>query len=154
FLEEVVLPDWRGPYYVVGHSAGSLVALLATPSLVNRVQRMVLAAPLFTCSGVPLSMTAIRRIANSLYWLGLGRMYGAWGPRPRHSPPFATNKVTTDIGRYRRNVELYEKHPKLALGGPTVSWIRAACRAIETVHDPEFMQRINIPIMFVGAGND
>ncbi|MCX7303163.1 MAG: alpha/beta hydrolase [Hyphomicrobiales bacterium] len=154
FFEEVVLPDCRGPYYVLAHSTGSLIALLATPSLVNRVQRMVLAAPFFTYTGFPLSMAAISRLAGVLYWLGLGRMYGAWGARPRRSPPFATNKVTTDIGRYRRNMEIYEKFPKLALGGPTVAWIRAACRAVAVVENPAFMQRITIPVMFVGAGND
>jgi lysophospholipase len=154
FFEEVVLPDCRGPYYVLGHSTGALIALLATPSLVNRVQRMVLAAPFFTYTGLPLSIGTISRIAGVLYWMGLGRMYGAWGPRPRRSPPFATNKLTTDIARYRRNMELYETYPKLAMGGPTVSWIRAACRAVATVQDPEFMQRINIPVMFVAAGND
>jgi len=154
FFEEVVLPDCRGPYYVLAHSTGSLIALLATPSLVNRVQRMVLLAPFLTYTGFPLSMSAIGRIAGLLYWLGLGRMYGAWGARPRRSPPFATNKVTTDIGRYRRNMEIYEKFPKLGLGGPTVAWIRAACRAVATVENPAFMQRINIPVMFVGAGND
>jgi lysophospholipase len=154
FFEEVVLPDCRGPYYILAHSTGSLIALLATPSLVNRVRRMVLVAPFFTYTGFPLTMTGIGRVAGMLFWLGLGRMYGAWGPRPRRSPPFATNKLTTDIGRYRRNMELYEKYPKLALGGPTVAWIRAACKAVEIVQDPAFMQRINIPVMFVGAGND
>jgi lysophospholipase len=154
FFEEVVLPDCRGPYYVLAHSTGSLIALLATPSLINRVRRMVLVAPFFTYTGFPLTMTAIGRIAGVLYWMGLGRMYGAWGPRPRRSPPFATNKLTTDIGRYRRNMEIYEKYPKLALGGPTVAWIRAACKAVAVVQDPDFMQRINIPVMFVGAGND
>jgi len=154
FFEEVVLPDCRGPYYILAHSTGALIALLATPSLVNRVQRMVLAAPFFTYTGFPLSMTGISRLAGALYWLGLGRMYGAWGAPPRRSPPFATNRVTTDIGRYRRNMELYEKYPKLALGGPTVAWIRAACKAVRIVEDPEFMRRISIPIMFVAAGND
>ena len=37
FFEEVVLPDCRGPYYVLAHSTGSLIALLASPSLINRV---------------------------------------------------------------------------------------------------------------------
>ncbi|MEQ1944757.1 alpha/beta hydrolase [Mesorhizobium sp. VNQ89] len=154
FFEEVVLPDCRGPYYVLAHSTGALIALLATPSLVNRVQRMVLAAPFLTYTGFRLSRGTIGRLAGILYWMGLGRMYGAMGPRPRRSPPFATNKVTTDIGRYRRNMEIYETYPALALGGPTVSWIRAACRAVDIVENPEFMQRINIPILFVGAGND
>jgi lysophospholipase len=58
FFEEVVLPDCRGPYYVLGHSTGSLIALLATPSLINRVRRMVLVAPFFTYTGFPLSIRA------------------------------------------------------------------------------------------------
>ena len=60
FFEEVVLPDCRGPYYILAHSTGSLVALLATPSLVNRVRRMVLVAPFLTYTGFPLSMTGDR----------------------------------------------------------------------------------------------
>ena len=132
----------------------ALIALLASPSLINRVRRMVLVAPFLTYIGFPLSVKAIRRIANFLCYLGLGRMYGAWGPRPRRTPPFATNKLTTDIGRYRRNTMLYEKYPKLALGGPTVAWIRAAYDAVTVVQDPEFISAIQIPVMFVGAGAD
>ena len=45
FFEEIVLPDCRGPYYILAHSTGSLIALLAAPSMVNRVRRMVLVAP-------------------------------------------------------------------------------------------------------------
>src|SRR5690606_2723458 len=31
FFEEVVLPDCRPPFFILGHSTGSLVALLAAP---------------------------------------------------------------------------------------------------------------------------
>jgi lysophospholipase len=53
-----------------------------------------------------------------------------------------------------RNVEIYQKFPKLGLGGPTVAWIHAACVAVDAVHEPEFMARVQIPIMFVAAGAD
>jgi lysophospholipase len=33
FFEEIVLPDCRGPYYILAHSAGAVVALLAAPSM-------------------------------------------------------------------------------------------------------------------------
>ena len=62
--------------------------------------------------------------------------------------------MTTDARRYARNVQLVETHPELALRGPTIGWIRAACRAIETVWDPEFMARVQVPILFIGAGAD
>lgn len=154
FFEEIVLPDCRGPYFILGHSTGSLVALLAAPDLTNRVNRMLLCAPLLGLEGLPVSMDALRRVAGVLYGLGLGSMYLAGGPRPRETKPFSTNKLTTDPRRYARNAQLCEIHPHLALGGPTVAWIRAACIAIERVEDPDFMARIQIPILFVAAGAD
>lgn len=153
FFEDVVLPDCREPYYILAHSTGALVALLATPSMVNRVRRMVLLAPFLTYTGYPISMRNIHRLTSFLYWIGLGRMYAAWGARPQKQP-FATNRLTTDIGRYRRNTLLLDTYPQLALGGPTVSWVRAACQAVEIVRRPEFMASIQVPILFIGAGSD
>ncbi len=154
FFEEVVLPDCRGPYYILAHSTGALIALLATPSLINRVQRMVLASPFLSYRGVPLSLKGVSRLTTWLCRIGLGKIYGAWGPRPRRTPPFATNRLTTDIARYRRNAEIYETYPQLALGGPTIGWIRAAAEAALRVSEPGFMSRIQIPVMFVAAGAD
>ncbi|MBP0587952.1 alpha/beta fold hydrolase, partial [Mycobacterium tuberculosis] len=37
----VLLPDCRGPFYVLAHSTGALAALLAAPALANRIRRMV-----------------------------------------------------------------------------------------------------------------
>lgn len=153
FFEDVVLPDCREPYYILAHSTGSLVALLAAPSLVNRVRRMVLLAPFLTYTGYPISMKNIRRLATFLSWIGLGRMYAAWGAR-QPKQPFATNRLTTDIGRYRRNTLLLDTYPQLALGGPTVSWVRAACKAVDIVRTPEFMGSLQIPMLFIGAGSD
>jgi lysophospholipase len=153
-FEEIVLPDCRAPFYILGHSTGSLVALLAAPAMVNRVRRMVLGVPPLTLAGFPFSMPTIRGIANALYSVGLGSMYMAGGPRPRETRPFSTNVLTTDLNRYRRNCLLYETYPELALGGPTVAWVRAACMASATVQDPDYIARLQIPMLFVAAGSD
>lgn len=154
FFDEVVLPDCRGPYYLLAHSTGALVALLAAPGLVNRVRRMVLCAPLLEIMGLPFSMRATRNIAATLYNLGLGASYFGMGRRSAGPEPFATNKLTSDARRYERNVELYRRHPELGLGGPTIAWLHAACRAIDVVTDPDFMARIQIPSLIIAAGAD
>lgn len=154
FFEEVALPDCRAPFYLLAHSTGSLIALLASPTLTNRVRRMVLVAPLLSMSGFPVSTTWINRIATALYALGLGTMYMAGGPRPREPKPFSTNVLTTDHKRYARNVELYEAYPDLSLGGPTVAWVRAACLAAAAVQEEDFIARLQVPMLFVGAGSD
>ncbi|MBN9219959.1 MAG: alpha/beta hydrolase [Mesorhizobium sp.] len=154
FFEEIVLPDCRGPYYILAHSAGAVVALLASPSMVNRVRRMVLIAPFLTLPDLPVSIRTVRRICSVFSAVGLGRLYAAWGPRPRHTLPFEENKVTTDRQRYRRNTRIYEEYPKMALGGPTIRWLQAAAKASEAVCDPDFMAGIQVPLLIIAAGND
>jgi lysophospholipase len=154
FFEEVVLPDCRGPYYILAHSTGALVALLAASSMVNRVQRMVLLTPFLGIPGQRLSMRTVRFITTVLGLLGLGRLYAAWGPPPKQSAPFDSNNLTSDPQRYRRNMSIYEAYPQLALGGPTVRWLRAASSAVIAVSKPEFMASIRIPTLIIAAGAD
>lgn len=154
FFAEIVLPDCRGPFYVLAHSTGALIALLASPAMINRVQRMVLCAPLLGLPNRSHSMKTARRAATIFYSLGLGSMYLGSRRRPRQAAPFAGNLLTTDPDRYRRNCLIYDAHPRLALGGPTAAWVRAACGACDHVHDPEFMARIRVPMLFIAAGND
>lgn len=154
FFEEIVLPDCRGPYYILAHSAGATVALLAAPSMVNRVRRMVLIAPFLTLPDLPVSISTVRRLCSLFCALGLGRLYAAWGPRPKVSAPFDTNKVTTDPERYRRNTRIYEEHPQLALGGPTIRWLRAAAKASEAISEPDFMAGIQIPLLIIAPVTD
>jgi lysophospholipase len=154
FFEDIVLPDCRGPYYILAHSAGAVIALLAAPSMVNRGRRMVLIAPFFTAPDLPVSITTLRRVCSLFCFLGLGRLYAAWGARPKQAKPFAINKLTTDPARYRRNSLIYETYSQLALGGPTIRWLKAAARASEIVSDPGFMARIQIPLLMIAAGAD
>lgn len=152
FFAEIVLPDCRGPYYVLGHSTGGLAALMAVPLLVNRVRRMVLSAPFLTLDNLPFSVSNSRRLAGFIKMIGLGWMYLSGGPwRPT---PFEENVVTSDPVRYRRNVAMYEQHPELATGGPTIAWAHAVATASETIHDPDFCAKVQIPILFVAAGAD
>jgi lysophospholipase len=153
-FREVVLPDCRGPYYVLAHSAGALVALLAQPVLINRVRRMVLLAPFLALPGQPVSMTAVRRVSGLMCLIGLGRLYASGGSRPTQTAPFDANKLTSDSVRYARNVTIYETFPEMAQGGPTVRWLHAAAAAIATVSSPEFLAANRLPTLIVAAGAD
>lgn len=152
FFEQIVLPDCRGPYYVLAHSTGALVALTATPLMANRVQRMVLSSPLLGFAGTTLARA--RRIATFFSAIGFGTRYLSGGPRPAEPEPFAGNTLTSDPARYARNMQIYRSHPELALGGPTAAWIRAAALAIERVDDPDFVASLHVPLLIVAAGND
>jgi lysophospholipase len=153
FYQDIVLPDCRLPLFVLAHSTGALVALLAASGLVNQVQRMVLSAPLFVISGVPFSMRTARRLTGFLRLLGAGGMR-LGGRRNDEPPAFEGNVLTSDPERFRRNARIYDVHPELALGSPSVAWVNAACRAAATVSDGEFLAGIHIPVLFIAAGAD
>lgn len=152
FFSEVVLPDCRGPYYILAHSTGGLAALRAAPNLVNRVSRIVLCAPFLTLDDLPFSVSTSRRLAGAIKRVGLGWMYltgGPWSPIN-----FDANEVTSDAARYKRNVDIYRTHPELSTGSPTIAWAHAVATASEAIHDPDFCAAIRIPILFIAAGAD
>ena len=154
YFDNVVLPDCRAPYYILAHSTGSLVALLASPGLTNRVRRMVLCAPLLGMTNQPLGQKQIKRLSGFLTLIGLGSMYMSGGPRPRETLPFENNKLTSDPVRYKRNSTLFEEHRHLGLGGPTARWVHASCVAGEKVQEPDFKAKIQVPTLIVAAGDD
>jgi lysophospholipase len=122
--------------------------------MANRVRRMVLIAPFLALPNQPVSIVAIRRVTAFLCAIGLGWLYASGGARPTQTAPFATNKLTTDIARYKRNTLVYETFPKMAQGGPTVRWLNAAASAIATVTGSDFMAANRIPTLIVAAGAD
>lgn len=154
FFEQIVLPDCRGPYYILAHSTGALVAILATPHLFNRVERMVLIAPLLGLGGDSFGIRHASTISGILNALGMGSFYMRDGPPPDEPRPFAGNPLTSDPRRYLRNCSIAARNPDLLIGGPTAAWVRAAMLAIKRVNEPDFMARLHVPMLMIAAGAD
>jgi lysophospholipase len=154
FFTDVALPDCRAPFFILAHSTGALIALMAAPRLLNRIQRMVLSAPLLEFTGQAFAHSTIKFLSGFLRYSGFGSSYMVGSQRPRETQPFFGNKLSSDPDRYRRNSRLYEEHPELGLGGPTATWVNAASRAMDGVRDPHFQSSIQIPVLILAAGND
>ncbi len=150
FFQDIVLPDCRGPYYLIGHSTGALVALLAAPGLTNRVQRMMLLSPLLGLSATGLSMRSTHRLCSALHAVGLGQLTMARGG----VAPFQDNTLTSDPERYARNLAIHQDHPELGIDGPTATWVRAVCHALDTAQSERFLATVTIPILVVSASAD
>jgi lysophospholipase len=151
FLETVVLPETRLPFCVVAHSMGALIALSMAPQLTNRIERMVLTAPFIELSDQPVPNWTIRLGSRMMRMLALGWVGTARDSFPK---PYAGNPLTTDIERFTRNQTLHTVHPELRLGPPSVGWINEMLRAIERVGRFEHLDRIKVPTLLIGAGND
>lgn len=153
-MSEVALPDCRAPYYILAHSTGSLVALLASPLFVNRIRRMVLTSPLLELGSIPLPQHLVRWLSGAMHIGGLGKAYLAGGPGPSTNRNFKGNLLTSDFARFERNARFAADFPHLTIGGPTATWLYAACKAMEQINDPDFHAQINIPTLLICAGND
>ncbi len=153
-MSNIALPDCKAPFYILGHSTGSLIALLAAPVFSNRIRRMVLASPLLGFGRSTMSTGTIKFVSGLLCAVGLGQVYMIGGASPDEDRPFNGNRLTSDTRRFERNKRFVEENKDLSIGGPTAAWVFAASRAMDHVHDPDFHNQINIPTLLISAGND
>lgn len=153
FLEFVVLPDTRLPFFILAHSTGALVALAAAPALANRIDRMVLSAPFVALGGQALSQHSVRLVAKLMCWTGFGRRTLTRN-RTRPDQAFAGNPLTHDRDRFRRNENICRAAPFLVASRPTACWLNQALSAMEMVRRPEHLASIHIPTLILAAGAD
>jgi lysophospholipase len=153
-IKEIVLPDCPGPYYILGHSTGSLVALLAAPDFGNRIRRMVLCSPLLALGTLGLSQSTLKVLTGVFSTIGLGEIYVSGGAKAQENRAFVGNNLTSDPDRFDRSRKFANSNPQLAVGGPTATWLYAAIMAMERMEDPEHYGQITIPTLLISAGSD
>jgi lysophospholipase len=78
-----------------------------------------------------------------------------WLGRDRFPRAFENNVLTTGYRTVRlATIALYTQHPELRLGPPSASWISEMLNAIDRVTRFEHLDRIKVPTLLIGAGND
>lgn len=152
FLEEIVLPDARLPFFIVAHSTGGLIALSAAPRMANRIERMALTSPFIGLKDDRFGQAGLGMIARVACLMGLGGVAPS-GSR-RSNQDFSNNALTSDAERFRRNRAIYDVCPEFTLGGPSFRWISESLKTIASVHRSSHLASIKIPTLLLGAGND
>lgn len=155
FHAGILLPDCPPPYYLVGHSMGGLVALMAAARDRLMFDRLFLSAPMLAIPGVPFSLTGMMRLFNTLCFLGLGTVPVARrADRAPGEEAFPGNPLTSDFRRYMRMVSVYSKMPELEVGAPTMRWSAAAFGAMARAANPLFAQGIKTPVLMLAGARD
>ena len=153
-IQDVALPDCIAPFYIVAHSTGALVALLAAPKIPNKIRRMVLCSAFLGFGEQPISQSAIKLLSGLMSTFGLGDFYLSGSAAAIDKKLQQDNTLTSDKARFDACVRFVKDHPELSLGGPTANWVFSACKAMDQLEDPEFTSDITIPTLFLLAGND
>jgi lysophospholipase len=146
FLEKIVLPDARLPFFLIAHSTGALIALSAAPRLQNRIDRMALAAPYVALTGQSLPEPWIRRLSTLLSTVGFGaKTLG----KDRSHRPFENNPLTSDRQRFARNAEVIAARPDLTIGPPTARWLYETLKTASRVSSQAHLTKITIPTLLI-----
>jgi lysophospholipase len=151
FLETIVLPDAKLPFFILGHSMGALVAMKAAPRLSNRIERMVLCAPFIGATGYRIPNWLVKFLARASTVFGFGWVQFTPDRRER---PFVGNNVTSDRIRFERNQTIVKTLPGLALGPPTARWIAVMIDGIESVMTMDHLRKIEVPTLIIAPSND
>jgi lysophospholipase len=155
FHREIVLPDCPPPFYLVGHSMGGLVSLIAAVRDRMMFDRVLLSSPMVALDRQPLSMAGMASVCETLCFFGLGPTpAGRKADRGLTEANFAGNPITSDHRRYMRMIETYKARPDLELGSPTIRWAAAAFRAMAEAARDEFPGAVRVPILILAAARD
>ncbi len=141
------------PWFALGHSMGGALLLEQARAGTSPFERLVLSAPMI---GIPLryrwGKTALLRAMNAV---GLGTLPIPGGSE--RSPllrEFDNNLMTSDRRQYARLATAAAQLPNLAVGSPTIRWLKNALDLTERFDDPRFPVATLLPVLIVAAGAD
>ena len=153
FLDKVVAPSAPRPILALCHSMGAHIMMrVLAENGSGAISAGVLCSP----------MTALKREAMLRSVLMLmpevpavdeRYLFGA-GPFLVFAREFDANFVTHDERRYRFTDQWFAADPRLALGGPTLGWGRQAVRSMTAAVAPGYLERIELPLVLISAGED
>jgi lysophospholipase len=70
------------------------------------------------------------------------------------SQTFEGNILTSDRERFLRNLSVLKVAPELAVGPPTIGWVRSATAAMAAIENERFPSRLRVPVLMIAAGED
>ncbi|MDU0340636.1 alpha/beta hydrolase [Bosea rubneri] len=142
------------PHFALAHSMGAALCLDAARRGALPVARLVALAPMLGISMIERPRAA-RILAFVLYWLGFGRAFVPGGGETAiGTKPFEGNRLTGDPVRYARNAALTAAARELAIGDPSVGWIRAAFELMDRLAAPRAALEVRVPTLVIAAGRD
>ena len=156
---EALVADWRaagpGPHVALGHSMGGHLLLRTIIDRKPALDAAILTAPMLDVNSKPIPISIAPDIADTMYWLGLGRM-PIWKTPPSMLEPGGrrNRNLTASPDRYEDELYWWGVEPNYNLGPPSFGWMRAAFRSRAAAFTPEKLGAVDLHILIVAAEQD
>jgi lysophospholipase len=150
---QILQPFVEKPWFGLGHSMGAAILLDQAHAGRSPYERLVFSAPMID---LPLRFQgAIAWLARIAVLFGFGeRLVPGGSEESIFKRGFEGNLLTSDRARYDRTSITIAMSRDLAVGAPTIGWLRAAFRLMRKFRDPRFAMETQVPILIVAAGAD
>lgn len=116
--------DLPGPTFMIAHSMGGAIGLRALYDGLT-VQAAVFTGPMWGIQMQPVLKSLSPLVLGLAGPLGFGKSF-AFTTGPHVPMEFDDNALTTDRDQFDYMARQTERHPDLALGGPSNLWVKAA----------------------------
>jgi lysophospholipase len=136
------------PHIALAHSMGGAIIMRALQTRRMDLEAAVFTAPMWGIAGLGELAKSYVRFMNSV---GAG---GTFAPSVEHKwrrESFKRNPVTNDKERHARAQGLITEEPRLALAGPTISWVAAAVDTTEAFLAPSALAHLRLPMLVFTA---
>ncbi|MCP4747863.1 MAG: alpha/beta hydrolase [Desulfobacteraceae bacterium] len=155
FLKAVVYPHSDSRVYILAHSMGGHITLRFLENYSHQVKKAVLLAPMINISTFPLPQIAIYNFSKNMVRLGHAhRIVIGSGIDTSILHDFSRNRLTSDMKRYKRNLQYVKYDQRLLIKGVTFGWFKAAFDSISLMEQKDFGRHIRIPVLICQAGQD
>ncbi len=145
----------RAPITLLGHSTGSLIALLYLYRTGQPIAGAVLVTPMTKIeAGTPFKRALLGLFVPFSNWSLLGTRYMPGFGDYRTGRTFANNPLTSDENRFHVLDRYFAAQPKLAVGGPTLRWYAAGQAAIAEVAKWPTEDLFDTPTLIICAKPD
>jgi lysophospholipase len=141
------------PVLILAHSMGSMILMRALTRKTDLARAVILTAPMFAIRLLR-DQPWLGTLVKTLCRLGLQTRYP---PLYRSQSPFtmafADNPLSRDPRRFKRTQEILRASPALALGMPTLGWLKEALKAMNGLaHSLPDLKTKDLPPLLVFAG--
>jgi len=148
-----VIRKFSPPYFLLTHSMGSTIGTQFAVEYPELVHGLILVSPMFQINtGRFLPPLMVETISRALCFLGGKRSYVPGGGPFRSDLPFENNVLTSDKRRFELNQALMRNDPGIALGSPTVGWLKQAYMAMR--HSRHSGRQLKCPLLLLQGLND
>ncbi|MEQ9661970.1 MAG: alpha/beta hydrolase [Parasphingopyxis sp.] len=156
---EVFLTEWRqrvpGPHVLASHSMGGHIAMRFLIDRKPDIAGALFSAPMLKMQSRPLPEKLAQLISRAYVRLGFAEQH-AWQENERPSLPGSSRQklLTHDWPRYSDEEYWYDTQPKLKIGPPSWSWLKAAYASSKAMFARGTFESVGIPVLIVAARQD